>query len=84
VEGAWRLMFSGPSSIAALSYIPVDEDFFIDARGASLQLESDLGPFRFKFGGGFTWRAEQNEMDFAFNSTEVCGLHLAILLWCLR
>lgn len=71
LDGPWRLVFSGPSKLKFLSYIPVDEDIIIDSSDLSLKLESDLGPFRAKFGGSFTWRGDQNEMDFSFTSAEV-------------
>lgn len=63
-------MFSGPSKIQFLSYIPVDEDFVIDSSDSSLKLESDLGPLRAKFGGAFKWRGT-NELDFSFTQAEV-------------
>ena len=69
--GPWRLVFSGPSKIQALSYIPVDEDLIIDAAASTLKLESDLGPLRAKFRGRFKWRPADAEMDFAFNEAEV-------------
>ncbi len=55
----------------ALSYIPVDEDLIIDAGQSCLKLESDLGPIRAKFRGGFRWRPSVNKMDFAFSEAEV-------------
>lgn len=72
VAGPWRLIFSGPSKLTFLSYIPVDEDFIIDTADSSLALESDLGPFCAKFRGSFSWRADSNEMDFAFSQAKVC------------
>lgn len=71
LAGPWRLVFSGPSKVAFLSYIPVDEDFVINIADSSLALESDLGPFRAKFKGQYKWRADSNEMDFAFNLAQV-------------
>ncbi|BDA50849.1 hypothetical protein COCOBI_17-0680 [Coccomyxa sp. Obi] len=71
LEGAWRLVFSGPSKVQFLSYIPVDEDFVIDSSDSSLKLESDLGPMRAKFGGSFQWRGSSNELDFSFTKAEV-------------
>ncbi len=80
LAGPWRLVFSGPSKLAFLSYIPVDEDFVINTADSSLALESDLGPFRAKFKGQYKWRADSNEMDFAFTLAQVCPLQLS-LLW---
>ena len=71
LAGPWRLVFSGPSKLAFLSYIPVDEDFVISAADSILALESDLGPFRAKFKGQYKWRGGANEMDFAFNQAQV-------------
>ena len=68
-------MFSGPSKVAFLSYIPVDEDFVIKTDDSSLALESDLGPIRAKFKGRFEWDADSNEMHFAFNRAQVCSRH---------
>ena len=72
LAGPWRLVFSGPNKLAFLSYIPVDEDFIINTADSSLALESDLGPFRAKFKGTYKWRADSNEMDFAFTLAQVC------------
>ena len=80
LAGPWRLVFSGPNKLAFLSYIPVDEDFIINTADSSLALESDLGPFRAKFKGSYKWRADSNEMDFAFTLAQVCPLQLS-LLW---
>jgi len=71
LQGAWRLVFSGPSKLKFLSYIPVDEDFVVDLNDSSLKLESDLGPMRAKFAGSFQWRAADNKMDFSFTRAEV-------------
>ncbi|CAL8462757.1 g2290 [Coccomyxa elongata] len=71
LEGAWRLVFSGPSKFQFLSYIPVDEDFVIDSSDSSLKLESDLGPMRAKFCGSFQWRGSSNELDFSFTKAQV-------------
>ena len=68
---SWRLVFSGPNKLAFLSYIPVDEDFVVKAEDGSLALESDLGPIRAKFKGRFEWKADSNEMHFAFNQAQV-------------
>ena len=65
-------MFSGPNKLAFLSYIPVDEDFIINTADSSLALKSDLGPFRAKFKGHYKWRADSNEMDFAFDLAQAC------------
>ena len=67
----WRLVFSGPNKLAFLSYIPVNEDFVVKAEDGSLALESDLGPIHAKFKGRFEWRADSNEMHFAFNQAQV-------------
>ena len=67
----WRLVFSGPNKLAFLSYIPVDEDFVIKTEDSSLALESNLGPLRAKFKGGFEWSADSNEMHFAFSQAQV-------------
>ncbi len=71
LQGSWRLVFSGPSKLKFLSYIPVDEDFVVDSADSSLKLESDLGPLRAKFGGTFKWRSSSNDMDFSFTRAEV-------------
>ncbi|EIE26163.1 hypothetical protein COCSUDRAFT_40304 [Coccomyxa subellipsoidea C-169] len=71
LQGSWRLVFSGPSKLKFLSYIPVDEDFVVDSADSSLKLESDLGPLRAKFGGTFKWRGSSNDMDFSFTQAEV-------------
>ena len=71
----WRLVFSGPNRLAFLSYIPVDEDFMIETEDGSLALESDLGPIHAKFKGRFEWRADSNEMRFAFNQAQVRSRH---------
>lgn len=75
------MVFSGPSKIQALSYIPVDEDFIIDAAASTLRLESDLGPLRAKFRGSFKWRPADAEMDFAFSEAEVrCAAQLTCII----
>ena len=72
---SWRLVFSGPNTLAFLSYIPVDEDFLIKTEDSSLALESDVGPIRAKFTGRFEWRADSNEMHFAFSHAQVRSEH---------
>lgn len=75
-------MFSGPSRVQFLSYIPVDEDFVIGSSDSSLKLESDLGPLRANFGGSFQWRGSSNELDFSFTKAQVKGCSVCeLFLW---
>ncbi|PNH02826.1 hypothetical protein TSOC_011172 [Tetrabaena socialis] len=72
ISGRWRLLFGTGTKIRAFQYIPVKEDFVLDAASRTLALESAIGPFEFFIRGVMAaWRPEVGALDFQFTKVDI-------------
>ncbi|KAG2453345.1 hypothetical protein HYH02_001569 [Chlamydomonas schloesseri] len=72
IAGRWRLVFGTATKFRPFQYIPVKEDFVLDAGAKTVALESSIGPFEFFIRGVMNaWKPESGELDFQFNKVDI-------------